>query len=230
MKLSIIIPVYNEERTLHTVINKINLIKLDESIKKEIIAVNDGSTDASEKILNDHRHNSNFKVFHLIKNQGKTAALLKGIHHATGDIIVIQDADLEYDPCQLPQIIDPILQGKASVVYGSRFIGTIAKMKWINRAANIFSNMTFNLLYPAKITDINTCYKAFKSEIIKNITITSQEFTFETEVTAKIINQGISILEIPINYVARTVSCGKKINWQKAFMMFWGIIKYRKCT
>lgn len=228
MKLSIIIPIYNEERTLQAILDKIQSIDLNDTIHKEIIAVNDGSTDNSAKILEEYRNHKNFKLFHLKNNQGKTAALVKGIENATGDIIVIQDADLEYDPSQIPNLIQPILENKAPVVYGSRFKGKISQMKAINRFANVTSNLVFSLIYPCKITDINTCYKAFRSEIIKDITITSSDFTFETEVTAKIINRGHTIIEIPIEYVARTVSYGKKINWRKALMMFWGIIKFHK--
>ncbi len=230
MKLSIIIPVYNEERTLPAIIDKIKTITFKDSIDKEIIAVNDGSTDNSTKILEQENNQSTFKVFHLRNNQGKTAALIEGIKNATGDIIVIQDADLEYDPCQIPKLIQPILDNQSSVVYGSRFKGKIEKMKLINRLANRISNIVFSLIYPCKITDINTCYKAFRAEIIKNIEITSSEFTFETEITAKIINRGYSIQEIPIDYVARTVSYGKKINWKKAIMMFEGIFRFRNKT
>ncbi len=230
MKLSIIIPVYNEERTLHAIIKKINSVKLDKSVIKEVIAVNDGSTDNSAKILEEYKNDASFKVFHLSGNSGKTAALLEGFKHSTGEIIMIQDADLEYDPCQIPKLIQPILDKKTSIVYGSRFKGNIQEMKLINRTANIISNIFFNLLYPAKITDINTCYKAFNADILKSIQITSKEFTFETEVTAKIINRGHSIQEVPIDYVARTISYGKKINWKKALMMFWGIVKYRRST
>ena len=226
MKLSIIIPAYNEEHTIETVIDAVKSVKHQDNLEKEIIIVNDGSTDRTAQILDKYTSDPVIKIFHQ-KNMGKTAALSEGIKDATGDIILIQDADLEYMPDHYPKLVEPILKGETAVVYGSRFKGTIKDMTFINRFANVLSNIVFNLLFKTNITDINTCYKIFKKDIIKNITIESKDFTFETEVTAKLINQGQKIIEIPIDYVARSKEEGKKINWLKAWKMFWGIIKYK---
>lgn len=229
MKLSIIIPAYNEEHTIETVVNAVKSVALPENLKKEIIIVNDGSTDKTAQILKQYENDPIIKIYHQ-ENKGKTAALNEGIKDATGDIIIIQDADLEYSPDHYPLLVKPILNGKTNVVYGSRFLGTIKDMKFINRFANVSSNIVFNILFGTKITDINTCYKAFKKDVIKSITIESTDFTFETEVTSKLINRGEKIIELPIDYVARSKEQGKKINWGKAWKMFWGMIKYKNKT
>ena len=171
-------------------------------------------------------HDPTIKVFHQI-NAGKTAALMNGIKHAIGDIILIQDADMEYDPAQYPQLLEPILSGQTQVVYGSRFLGTIEDMEPINRFANIVSNRTFSLLWGTRITDINTCYKVFARDAIAGIEITSSHFAFETEMTVKLLKKGIGIKEIPILYKARSRQQGKKIKWGTALQMYWPIIKYR---
>jgi len=226
MKLSIIVPVFNEEKTIDTVIKKLKSLHI-EGITKEIIIVNDGSTDETEHVLKKYNHDAELKILHHPNNIGKTSALKYGIEEATGDILIIQDADLEYNPDEIPYLVTPVLEQKAPVVYGSRFKGSIKKMKLVNRIANRISNLTFNLLYPVKLTDINTCYKVFKKNTLEGINIESQQFTFETEITAKLVNQGRHILELPINYVARSNSDGKKINWSRALQMYWGIFKYK---
>jgi glycosyltransferase involved in cell wall biosynthesis len=225
-KLSIIIPVYNEERFINTVIKKVKSIKLPGDIAKEIIIINDASTDDTGKILKQYSSDSVIKIFHQEKNMGKSSAVRLGIERSTGDIILIQDADLEYAPDDYPQLIGPIIKNEASVVYGSRFKGTIEYMPLINRIANILSNITVNILFHTKITDIHTCYKVFKRDILKNIRITSKRFTFDTEVTVKILKLGCEIYEVPIRYAARTQKEGKKITWFQALEVYWGIIKY----
>ncbi len=160
-------------------------------------------------------------------NAGKTAALLTGFKNASGDILLIQDADLEYDPSQYPKLLDPILKGSTQVVYGSRFLGKIEGMEPINRWANLVSNWTFRLLYKQNITDINTCYKVFTRKALEGIDIRSKNFAFETEVTVKFFQKGLTIMEVPIDYKARRHSQGKKIRWTTALEMFWPIIKYR---
>ena len=226
MKLSVVIPAYNEEKTIREIIERVKAVQLQNKVEKEIIVVNDGSKDGTAKVLETYKLDKLIRIFYQ-NNMGKTGALITGIKNATGDIILIQDADLEYDPEYYPQLIEPILQQKYSVVYGSRFKGNIKNMKLINRLSNNFSNLIFSILFLTKITDINTCFKAFKKEIIQPMEIKSSHFTFETEVTAKIIKQGIRILEIPIDYAARSTEEGKKINWSTALAMFWGIIKFR---
>jgi glycosyltransferase involved in cell wall biosynthesis len=226
IKLSIIIPVYNEARFISTVIEKVKSVKLPDNIMEEIIVIDDGSTDDTGKILEQHNNDSAIKIFHQEKNMGKSSAVRLGIEMSTGDIILIQDADLEYNPDDYPQLISPIIKNEASVVYGSRFKGTIENIPLINRIANILSNMTVNILFHKKITDIHTCYKVFKRDILKNIRITSKRFTFDTEVTVKILKLGYKIYEIPIRYNARTQKEGKKITWFQALEVYWGIIKY----
>jgi len=226
MKISIIIPVYNEEKTIGLVLDKVLSVMLPEGIAREVIVVNDGSLDRTKEVLSRYKEYSNLRVFHQL-NRGKAAALIRGIAEATGDILLIQDADLEYDPIQYPVLLDPILKGEVDVVYGSRFLGKIEDMQWVNRWANRISNWTLRLLYSINLSDVNTCYKVFKREIIKGINICSKNFAFETEVTVKLIKKGIRIKEVPIEYVARSYREGKKIRWTTAFEMYWPIIKYR---
>jgi len=225
-KLSIIIPVYNEAPFISTVIEKVKSVKLPDNMIQEIIVINDASTDDSGKILEQYNNDRVIKVFHQEKNMGKSSAVRLGIERSTGDIILIQDADLEYAPDDYPKLIKPIIAHKSPVVYGSRFKGTIKGMHLINRIANIVSNITLNLLYNTKISDVNTGYKVFKRNVLNDIKLISENFTFETEITAKLLNRGYEIYEVPIEYDARSKKEGKKMNWLKALQMYWGIIKY----
>ncbi len=226
MKLSVVIPVYNEEKTIALTLDKVVSASLPCGMDRELIVVNDGSYDATAKVLSSYGKHPLIKIFHQA-NQGKTAALTRGVAEAQGDIILVQDADLEYDPSQYLKLLDPILEGEADVVYGSRFLGNIKDMHWINNWANQISNWTLRVLYGVNLTDVNTCYKVFKKEIIKGIRICSRNFAFETEVTAKLILKGVSIKEVPIQYIARSHREGKKIRWMTALEMYWPIIKYR---
>lgn len=226
-KLSIIIPVYNEARFINTIVRKVKSVKLPDNIMEEIIVVDDGSTDNTGKILEQYNSDSAIKIFHQEKNMGKSSAVRLGIKMSTGDIILIQDADLEYNPDDYPKLIEPIITHKSPVVYGSRFKGRIKRMHFINIIANIVSNITLNLLYSTKISDVNTGYKMFKRNVLNNIKLISNNFTFETEITAKLLNRGYKIYEVPIEYDARSKKEGKKISWLKALQMYWGIIKYR---
>lgn len=228
MKLSIIIPVYNEEKTVVLVLDKVLSVTLPQGMEREIVVINDGSFDQTDKILNSCSGRQEVKVLKQ-EHQGKTAALALGIARASGDIILIQDADLEYDPVQYPALLNPILAGETDVVYGSRFLGDIKDMHWINFWANRISNLTLRLLYRVNLTDINTCYKVFKRQLIQGIHICSRNFAFETEVTAKLLRKGVRIKEVPVQYTARSRSQGKKIRWGTAFEMYWQIIKYRFC-
>ncbi len=227
MTLSIIIPIYNEERTIEALLEKVRSVPLPENITREIIVVNDGSADNTANVLEKYSRDPLIKVFHKNQNEGKTSAVIVGIKNATGDIILIQDADLEYDPDDYPALIKPIISKEASVVYGSRFKGSIKGMTLINRAANILSNITFNLLFATHLSDMNTCYKVFRKEVIEDIRITSKNFGFDSEITAKVVQKGYHIHEVPINYAARSKKEGKKINWGTACQLYWGIIKHR---
>jgi glycosyltransferase involved in cell wall biosynthesis len=226
MKISIIIPAYNEEKTIALVLDKVLSVMLPEGMVREVIVINDGSHDQTAKVLNRYNDHNDVKILHQA-NQGKAAALVRGVAESAGDILLIQDADLEYDPVQYPALLDPILKGEVDVVYGSRFLGDIKDMRWINKWANRVSNWTLRALYGVNLTDINTCYKVFKREVIQGIHIRSRNFAFETEVTVKLILRGIRIKEVPIEYVARSHREGKKIRWMTALEMYWPIIKYR---
>ena len=228
MKLSIIVPLYNEGRLIDKVLNSVKGVELPSGITMEIIIVDDGSTDDSFEILDRHSGDSDIRIFHRDSNAGKASAVKLGIKNSSGEIILIQDADLEYDPACYPQLLEPIIKGKAQVVYGSRFKGRIRKMTLINRIANMISNFTLNLLYGAKISDVNTGYKLFRREVFDRVEITSRNFTFETEVTVKLLKLGYDIYEVPIDYDARLMKEGKKMTWLKALEMYWGIIKYRR--
>ena len=227
MKLSIIIPLYNERWLIAELIKKVKAVYFPVNITKEIIIVNDGSTDDSYDQLKKYNIDPEIKIFNLNKNKGKTEAVKLGIKISTGDIILIQDADLEYNPDDYPRLIEPIIANKSRVVYGSRFKGTIKGMHLINRIANIVTNATVNMLFNAKITDVNTCYKVFRKGALDDIKITSKDFTFDTEITAKLLNKGYKIYEVPIRYTARSKTEGKKITWLKALQTFWAIIRYK---
>lgn len=227
MKLSVLIPAYNEEHTVAHVIHAVRVAELPSGIEREIVVVNDGSTDGTRSVLAHFEGYADIRIFHQEQNRGKTAALRRAIEEATGDLILVQDADLEYSPREYEKLLTPLLEGRADAVYGSRFLGTIKKMKGVNRFANIFSNMSFNVLFGTRLTDINTCYKLFRAADIRALTILSDHFAFETEVTAKLARKGLRIVEVPIAYKARSRADGKKINWPLAIGMYLAIIRFR---
>ncbi len=215
-KISIIIPVYNEEKTVVKVLN--NLTKAKLGIKKEIIIIDDGSTDNSKNAIKSFlkdKKKSKLLEFKFLskKNGGKGSAVRKGIEIATGEIVTIQDADLEYNPIDLKKLIKPIIEEKEKVVYGSRFLKKHKPLYKIYFLGNKFLTLLTKIFYGTKITDMETCYKVFKSEIIKNIKLKSNNFNIEPEITSKILKLGIKIKEVPISYAPRTIEEGKKINW-----------------
>ena len=225
MKLSILIPAYNEENTIKELIEKVKKVKLP--IKKEIIVVDDKSNDKTLEILKKVR---GIKLIRHEKNVGKGFAIRTAIKHSTGEIIIIQDADLEYEPEDYNALIKPIIEGKEKVVYGSRvskkgnrlYTGLIFYL-----GGNFLTHLT-NLLYPnAKITDEPTCYKVFKADLLKNMKLNCKRFEFCPEVTAKILKQGIKIHEVPISYYPRSIKEGKKINWRDGIEAIWTLIRYR---
>lgn len=225
MKLSIIIPVYNEEKNIEKVIAEVKSAPI--KIAKEIIIVDDGSQDKTREILKNYLHRKNFKIILQKKNSGKGSAIRKGIKEVTGDIVLIQDADLEYSVDDYPKILAPMLSGKEKVVYGSRFKGEISGMNWKNLLANKILTFSVNILYRGKITDEATAYKAFKTEVLKNIPLKCERFEFCPEVTAKVLKKGIRIYEVPIEYQGRTKKQGKKINWKDGFIALWTLLKFR---
>ncbi len=227
MKLSIIIPVYNEVKTILEVLKRVQEVKLPGGITKEILVIDDGSTDGTKEILEQIPPDPAIRIFFQKQNQGKTAAVKIGIAQATGDFIVIQDADLEYDPKFYPILLDPILKQKADVVYGSRFKGRREGMTFINWLANKISNFTMNSLFHSHLTDFHSGFKLFKRDILKNIKITSKNFTFDTEITARLLDQGYLIYEVPIEYSARTREEGKKITWGSALETYFFLLKFK---
>jgi glycosyltransferase involved in cell wall biosynthesis len=223
VKLSIIIPVYNEKANIAAVIDAVKGVNLP----KEIVVVDDGSTDGTSEILEHYRDDETIRVHSSILNFGKGTAIRVGLKYVTGDIVVIQDADLEYDPQQIPRLIEPIVEDRADVVYGSRFKGSIKGMKFANWLANRILILAANILYRAEITDEATCYKAFRAEIIKSLPLKCIRFEFCPEVTAKLRKRGIKIYEVPIDYVGRSVIEGKKITWKDGLQALWALVKYR---
>ncbi len=215
MKLSVIIPVFNEKDTVVRVAMEVLTTPLPGQIDREVIVVDDGSTDTTRESLNALRSNPAVKVFSLDKNQGKTFAVMHGIAQSTGEIILIQDADLEYSPKDYYALLEHMLAG-AGIIYGSRFMGSIRGMTLTNRIANRISTLTINLLYRASLTDIHTCMKIFRREVLDKVTICSRSFGFDTEFTCKILKAGYSIVERPIAYIARSKKDGKKITWLAA--------------
>lgn len=225
MKLSIIIPVHNEKKTIEEIIRRIEAVNLD--IEKEIIIVDDFSQDGTRQIL-EKIQKLNIQVFFHQKNKGKGAALQTGILKARGDIILIQDADLEYNPKEYPYLLEPILDGRADVVYGSRFLGGPHRVLFFwhylgNKILTTFTNMLSNI----NLTDMETCYKVFKKEILDAIELKSKRFGFEPEVTIKIAKLKCRIYEVPISYSGRDYSEGKKINWKDGIAAIFHIIRFR---
>lgn len=227
-KVSVIIPVYNEQSTIAEVIDRVCAVELD-GFEKEIIVADDGSRDDTPAIIADKhkQHPCITKVHTSLINLGKGAAIRFGLEFTTGDIILIQDADLELNPEEYPELLDPILRGEADVVYGSRFRGRSSNIPLRTRLANRFLTLFTNLLYGSRLTDMATAYKAFRSEIIKGLRLRSARFEFEPEVTAKLLLAGYKIVEVPISYNPRTVDEGKKVGWIDGIEYIYTLLKYR---
>jgi glycosyltransferase involved in cell wall biosynthesis len=227
LKVSVIIPVYNEFRAFDQVLERVRRAPLPESCVKEIVVVDDGSTDGTAGRVRDYDHQGVVIGHQSVVNSGKGAAVRAGIALASGDIILIQDGDLEYDPNDYASIVEPIVRGDADVVYGSRFLGRPKGMALRNRIANRILTAAANLLYGARLTDEATAYKAFRATVLHRITLTCRGFEFCPEVTAKVRLLGYRIHEVPIGYNARGIAEGKKIRARHGFKALWTLIKYR---
>lgn len=225
-KVSIIIPVYNEEKTIKELLLKVQNTDFS-GLEKEIIIVDDASFDATTDILNNMKQQ--YKILFHKKNQGKGAAIRTAVKEATGDIVVIQDADLEYLPEDYNKLLPFIINNQADVVYGSRFLDreNIKNFMFKNMLANKILTMLTNILYGASITDMETCYKAFRREFIQNIEIKSDRFDFEPEITSKLLKKKVRLKEVPISYNGRGHNEGKKINWKDGISAVVALIKYR---
>jgi glycosyltransferase involved in cell wall biosynthesis len=226
LTLSVLIPCYNEVSTIEEVLDRVESVGL----ANEILIVDDGSTDGTREVLAriETEERPNVRVIYHERNQGKGAALVTGFHAATGDIFLIQDADFEYDPREYPLLLKPIQEGISKVVYGSRFLGGPRKaMNFWNMVANKSLTLATNILYNSILSDMETCYKVFRAEVVRDLKIRARGFEFEPEITAKVLKQGIRIYEVPISYNGREWTEGKKIHWTDAPKAMWTLIKYR---
>jgi glycosyltransferase involved in cell wall biosynthesis len=223
MKLSVIIPVYNEETTIQEILKQVRAVGL----AYEIIIVDDGSTDRTRELLKAEETQPGTSVIYHDRNQGKGAAVRTGFDRATGEILLIQDADLEYDPRDYPVLLRPIEEGRVKVVYGSRFLGPRKAMLFWHMLGNKALTLLTNILYNTILSDMETCYKVFKADAIKGIPLRSRRFEFEPEITAKVLKRGHRIFEVPISYYGREYNEGKKITWREGPKAVWTLIKYR---
>jgi glycosyltransferase involved in cell wall biosynthesis len=223
-KLSVIVPVFNERNTVVEILRRMRAVDLP--IEREIVLVDDGSSDGTQQVL-AQLGDSTVKVVKHTHNQGKGAAIRTGLTHVTGDLVLIQDADLEYDPDDWPKLLAPIFRGKATVVYGSRFTGERRNMLYLHWLGNRMLSFVTNVLYNTTLSDMETCYKLFDRKVLDGIEIRSDRFDFEPEITAKILRRGVRIYEVPISYTGREFEEGKKITWRDGFAALVALVKYR---
>lgn len=223
-KLSIVIPVYNERRTIAEAVRRARTTDLP--VDREILIVDDGSTDGTGEIIN-RLADSTVRVLRHPTNLGKGAALRRGFQESTGDFVVVYDADLEYDPRDWPTLLRPVLEGEAAAVYGSRFTGERRNMMFWHWIGNRFLSLVTNVLYNTTISDMETCSKLIEGDLIRSLHLTSNRFDIEPEITAKLLRSGVRIYEVPIRYAGREVDEGKKISWRDGFPALWALVKYR---
>jgi len=222
--LSVIVPIYNERTTVAEIIRRIRAVDLPMAL--EVIAVDDGSSDGTDKVLAALADSTVRVLVHPV-NQGKGAAIRTGLGAVRGDLVLIQDADLEYDPDDWPRLLDPVLKGKARVVYGSRFTGERKNMMPLHWIGNRFLSLVTNVLYSSTLSDMETCYKLFDRRVLEGITVQSDRFDFEPEITAKILRRGHRIYEVPISYAGREMADGKKITWRDGLGALKALVKFR---
>jgi glycosyltransferase involved in cell wall biosynthesis len=226
--LSVIVPVYNERDTLPEIVRRIRAVNLDAlHLTTEILLIDDGSTDGTRDVLPGLAELPGVRVLLLPRNRGKGAAVRTGIAHATGDFLLVQDADLEYDPRDYPVLLRPILEGRSAVVYGSRFLGEHKAMYYWHQVGNKLLTTIANILYNTTLTDMETCYKLCTRAVARSFTLKQDGWGFDPEMTAKILKRGHRIYEVPIAYNGREFDEGKKINWRDAFVVITCLIRYR---
>jgi glycosyltransferase involved in cell wall biosynthesis len=223
-RLSVIVPVYNERNTVVEIVRRMRAVDL--SLDLEVVLVDDGSTDGTQAVLGQLA-DSTVRVVQHDRNLGKGAAIRTALTHVTGDLVLVQDADLEYDPEDWPKLLAPVLRGKAQVVYGSRFTGERRNMLFLHWVGNRFLSFVTNILYNTTLSDMETCYKLFDRRVLSNIELRASRFDFEPEVTAKVLRRGIRIYEVPISYAGREFDEGKKITWRDGIVALWILVKYR---
>ena len=225
-KLSVIVPVFNERSTIAEIIRRMKSVELPDGIDLEVIVVDDGSSDGTRQVLAQLR-DSTVRVVTLDENRGKGVAVRSGFEHATGDYVLIQDADLEYDPDDWPRLLQPVLRGRARVVYGSRFTGERRNMLFFHWVGNRFLSLVTNVLYNTTLSDMETCYKLIDKRLIDGLTLRAQRFEIEPEITAKLLKRRVRIYEVPISYTGREYEEGKKITWRDGFAALWTLVRYR---